>query len=105
VLRRPVESGDYWSSFLATLANTQARAAHPALKSWAQTTRLNPLSEIALHANDPGVVDAGERIKRFGAAAASNLVKLLGRSAASHMHQLEPAGGDERRMHQAKSPP
>jgi hypothetical protein len=71
---------DYWSSFLATLANTQARAAHPALKSWAQTSRLNPLSEIALHANDPSVVDAGERIKRFGATAAGNLGKLLGQT-------------------------
>jgi len=74
---------DYLSVFLATIANAPARAAHPALKNWLQATRLNPLSGLALHRNDPVVIDAGERIKRYGAAAANNLVKLLGLGAAS----------------------
>ena len=69
---------DYLSAFLATLANEQARAAHPALASWAKDTRLNPHGGIALHRDAPKVIEARERIKRFGAAAVSNLVKLLG---------------------------
>ena len=68
---------DYLSAFLATLANEQARVAHPALASWAKGSRLNPLGQIALHRDSPTVIDGRERIKRFGAAAASNLVKLL----------------------------
>jgi hypothetical protein len=76
-------NSDYWSTFLATLANAPARAAYPALSSWVQATRLNPLSGIALHVDDPVVIDAGERIKRFGAAAADNLVKLLAQETAA----------------------
>ncbi len=75
-------STDYLSGFLATLANERARAAHPALASWAKDTRLNPLGGIALYRDAPNVVDARERIKRFGAAATSNLVKLLRESTA-----------------------
>jgi hypothetical protein len=47
------------------------------LASWAKETRLNPFGGIALYRDEPTVVDARERIKRFGAAAASNLVRLL----------------------------
>lgn len=68
---------DYLSALLCGLKSERARADHPALVSWAKATRLNPLSGLALYADDPGVIDAGERIKRFGAAAAGNLVKLL----------------------------
>ncbi len=46
-------------------------------RRWMKNTRLNPLSGIALHGDDPVVIEAGERIKRFGAAAASNLVRFL----------------------------
>lgn len=73
---------DYLSAFLATLANGRALAAHPALASWAKDTRLNPLGGIALYRDASNVIDARERIKRFGAAAASNLVKLLEASTA-----------------------
>jgi hypothetical protein len=73
---------DYLSAFLAGLANEQARAAHPALASWAKKTRLNPLGGIALHRDAPSVMDARERIKRVGVAAANNLGKLLRASAA-----------------------
>ncbi len=73
---------DYLSAFLATLANERARAAHPALASWAKDTRLNPLGGIALYRDASNVIEARERIKRFGAAAASNLVKLLEASTA-----------------------
>jgi hypothetical protein len=73
-------NSDYLSVFLATIANAPARAAHPALKNWLQATRLNPLSGLARHRDDPIVIDAGVRIKRFGAAAADNLSKLLGRT-------------------------
>lgn len=70
-------NGDYLSAFLATLANERARAAHPTLASWAKETRLNPLGGIARYRDSPDVLDARERITRFRAAAASNLVKLL----------------------------
>jgi hypothetical protein len=72
---------DYLSAFLAGLVNERARAAYPALASWARDTRLNPLGGIALHRDAPSVRDARERIKRFGAAAATNLVNFLGTSA------------------------
>jgi hypothetical protein len=80
---------DYLSTFLASLTNAAARAAYPALASWGQATRLNPLSGITLHADDPGVIDAGERIKRFGAAAAGNLVKLLDQRTPSRLERAE----------------
>jgi len=70
-------NADYLSGFLVNIANDRARAAYPELVSWAKATRLNPLSGIALHGDDPSVIDAAERIKRFGAAAASNLAKIL----------------------------
>ena len=54
----------------------------PRVAWWAKATRLNALSGIALHGDDPSVIDARERIKRFGAAAASNLVKFLEASTA-----------------------
>ncbi len=73
---------DYLSAFLATLANERARVAYPVVASWAKATRLNPLSAIDLYREAPTVVEAHERIKRFGAAAASNLVKLLRASTA-----------------------
>jgi hypothetical protein len=70
-------SADYLSAFLAALANEQARAAYPALASWVKGTRLHPLSGIARHGDAPSVIDARERIKRFGGAAAANLARLL----------------------------
>jgi len=73
---------DYLAAFLAGLANNRARADHPAVASWAKTTRLNPFSGIALCRDDPGVRETHERIARFGAEAANNLVKLLGASSA-----------------------
>jgi len=80
-LCRPIaywdENEDYLSAFLATLIGDRARAAHPALAGWTRATRLNPLSGIASHRDDPRVVDALERIKRFATAAAANLQKLL----------------------------
>jgi len=70
-------NADYLSAFLSNLANNRARDAYPALANWAKTTRLNPLSGIERFGDDPSVIESGERIKRFGAAAASNLVTLL----------------------------
>jgi hypothetical protein len=75
-------STDYLSAFLAALANSRARAAHPAIAAWTRTTRLNPLGGIALLRDDPGVSESQERIARFGAAAATNLGKLLQASTA-----------------------
>ena len=80
---------DYLSAFLAMLANERARTAYPALANWANETRLNPLGGIAQYRDAPNVVDTRERIKRVGAAAASNLVKLLRESTA----QPTPIGG------------
>jgi len=71
------ENGDFLTAFLATLIGDRARAAHPAVATWSKASRLNPVSGIASHRDDPRVLDARERIKRFGAAAAANLQKLL----------------------------
>jgi hypothetical protein len=68
---------DYLTAFLATLTGDRARAAHPPLASWIKASRLNPFSGVAAHRDDPRVIDARERSKRFGAAAAANLPKLL----------------------------
>lgn len=71
------ENEDFLTAYLATFVGDRVRAAHPALASWTKATRLNPVSGIASHRDDPRVIDARERIKRFGAAAAANLQKLL----------------------------
>ena len=68
---------DYLTAFLATMASTTAIAAHPRLASWNKASRLNPISGIAAHRDDPRVVASRERIKRFGLPAAMNLQKLL----------------------------
>jgi hypothetical protein len=73
---------DYLSAFLAALSNQRAREGHPALASWAMATRLNPLGALALHHDDPLVIDARERIRRCAGAATGNLVKLLRANAA-----------------------
>ncbi|NPC59304.1 NAD(P)-binding protein [Caenimonas soli] len=75
------KNADYLSAFLASLAGEQARAAYPALAAWAKSTRLNPLGAIGQYRDHPTVVETRERIKRFGSAAASNIVKLLSVSA------------------------
>ena len=86
---------DYLSAFLALLANERARAAYPALASWAKETRLNPRGGIARYRDAPGVIDARERIERFGAAAAINLVKLLSPSD-SDPASFQTSGGRHR---------
>lgn len=67
---------DYLSAFLATMVGDRARAAHPAIASWSKATRLNPVNGIAGYRSDPSVIEARERIKRFGLPAAMNLQKL-----------------------------
>lgn len=71
------ENRDYLSAFLASLANEQARARHPALERWAKETRLNPASGMAAHRDAPGLIEARARIRQFAAAAVANLAKLL----------------------------
>ncbi len=71
------ESVDFLSTFLSTLVGGRVRDAHPAIAAFNKVSRLNPLSGLAAHKDDPRVIDARERIKRFGAAAAANLQKLL----------------------------
>jgi hypothetical protein len=73
---------DYLSGFLATLTNERARMAYPALANWARETRLNPFSGIEQYRDMPDVVDARERMKRFGAAAIGNLAQLIRTTAA-----------------------
>jgi hypothetical protein len=68
---------DYLRAFLATLGSEAARAPYPALVSWVKGTRLYPLGGLDQHRDAPGVIQDRERIKRFGAAAAGNLAKLL----------------------------
>ena len=68
---------DYLSALLARMACTTAIAAHPRLASWNKESRLNPLSGIASHKEDPRVIASGEGLKRFGLPAATNIRKLL----------------------------
>ncbi len=71
------ENEDYLSAFLATMALTSGLTMHPALAAWNKASRLNPMSGIGPHRDDPRVVSARERIKRFGFPAAMNVQKLL----------------------------
>jgi hypothetical protein len=70
-------NADYLTAYLALMAAERARNAHPALAAWARDTRLHPMGSLAQHRDSPTVVEARECIKRFGAAAAGNLVRLL----------------------------
>lgn len=68
---------DFLSSYRALLMAEYARTAHPAVAEWARDSRLNPLSKIGEHRDNPLVIQTRERIKRYGAAAAGNLAKLI----------------------------
>ena len=68
---------DCLSSFLATLANERAQAAYPALVSWAKSTRLNSVSQVAGYSSMPAMIESRKRIKRNGAVAATNILGLL----------------------------
>lgn len=67
------EDLDYLRAYSSMLSGDAARAAHPALASWAKSTRLNPLGALGAHRDDPRVVDARERIKRHAPQAAAKL--------------------------------
>jgi hypothetical protein len=70
-------NGDYLTTSLATMGLMVAIGAHPALASWDKASRLNPISGVASHKEDPRVIASRERIKRFGLPAAMNMQKLL----------------------------
>ena len=71
------EPRDYLSSYLALMVHNRARAAHPAIEAWAKGTRLNPMSGLKAHRDHALVTQTWADIKRYGAAAGANLVKLL----------------------------
>jgi hypothetical protein len=73
---------DYLSAFRATLVNQQAWAEHPAIASWARSTRLNPMTGVELLRDDPAVAEARERIRRFAATTVDNLARLVEESGA-----------------------
>jgi hypothetical protein len=68
---------DYLRAFLATMIGDRVRAGNPALAAWSKASRLNPGGGVAAYREDPRVIDARERFKRFGVAAVANLQKLL----------------------------
>jgi hypothetical protein len=68
---------DFLTAFLRAMSNTIAIGAHPVVGKWTKASRLNPMSGIGPYRSDPRVVASRERIKRYGAAAAVNLQKLL----------------------------
>jgi hypothetical protein len=70
-------NADYLSAYLATMAQDRARNGYPAVAAWVKSTRLGPASGMARMADDPRSIEARDRIKRVGAAAASGLVRLL----------------------------
>lgn len=71
------EPRDYLSSYLALMAHERARTAHPAVVAWAKGTRLNPLSGLGAHRDNPLVAQTWDDFKRYGPAAAGNLARLL----------------------------
>ncbi len=75
------ENADYVSAFLATLLGDRTRSSNPALASWAKASRLNPTSGVAAYRDDPRVLDARDRIKRFAPAAIEKLQQFAARRA------------------------
>lgn len=71
------EPRDYPSSYLALMTHDRARAAHPLVAAWAKGTRLNPMSGLGAHREDPLVAQTLGELKQYGAAAVGNLVRLL----------------------------
>lgn len=59
------------------IANERGRAAHPAFAGWARSCSLSPLGNIGHHSNHPAVIEAREKIKQYGAAAAGKLISLI----------------------------
>jgi hypothetical protein len=73
------ENEDYLTAYLALLTSTSAIGTHPKLARWNQSTRLNPLSGMEAHRDDPRVIASRERVRRFGGRAAMNIQRLLAR--------------------------
>lgn len=71
---RPV---DYLTAYTALLASDRARAAHPALATWANRSRLNPLGRLNEWADDARVIATRALLKQVGAAAMANVPRLL----------------------------
>jgi hypothetical protein len=73
----PIQSwdstADYAAAFLATMRFEQARRAHRALSTWADTTRLGTAAGLARYRDDPRVIDARRRIRKAAADAVANL--------------------------------
>lgn len=63
-------SADYVTAFSAGLVNSRNRAAHPAFANWAKQSRLNLVAEGERYGEHPTMIEARERIRRHGAAAA-----------------------------------
>jgi len=68
---------DYLSAYLAMLASERARASQPVLAEWARRSRLNPLSLLGDHRDDPRVVQTRARLRETGPVAVENVSKLL----------------------------
>lgn len=68
---------DYVTAFLAGMANSRNRAAHPQLANWAKQSRLNPMGEGDRYNDHPTVIAAREGIRRDGPAAAKTLAGLM----------------------------
>ena len=58
-------------------ASERARAAYPALATWARDSRLNPLSRLGEYSNHPTVVETRGLLKKVGAAAMENMARLV----------------------------
>jgi hypothetical protein len=82
-LCRPIRywdhSGDYLTAYMALLASERARAAYPALATWARDSRLNPLARLGECNNHPTVVKTRGLLKNVGAAAMENMARLAER--------------------------
>jgi hypothetical protein len=69
-------NADYVHAFGAAMQLTAAVGGHPALAAWNKKTRLNPMSGIGAHRDDPRVISSRARMREHGLAAAMNLQNL-----------------------------
>jgi hypothetical protein len=68
---------DFLTANVALMTAERSRSAHPALAAWACASRLHPMSRIGPHRDNPTVVQARERMKRFVGPALANIARLL----------------------------
>lgn len=77
----PNSSRDFLRILAASTSADFARSRHPGVAAWQKRSRLNPMSRLSEHSEEPQVQEARERFRTHTVAAIENLQKLFAASA------------------------